>query len=285
MSAANEIVDVVRDKYGKIARGEQSGCCGPTGVCGGTSETKVALEIGYGQRDLAELPDGTNLGLGCGAPIGFLELKPGEHVVDLGSGAGIDALIASKRVGTTGRVIGVDMTPDMLERARKNAARGGFDNVEFREGRLESLPVESGSVDAITSNCVINLVPDKGQVFQEAARVLKAGGRMVISDIVLDGRLPEAIEKDVFAYVGCVSGAMQRDEYFGLLRAAGFEVEVLKDIDYLASMEEAAPEEARALLERNGVPREEVAGRVRSLTYRARKPEACCTTTCCGGKA
>ncbi|HJS58544.1 MAG TPA: arsenite methyltransferase [Vicinamibacteria bacterium] len=285
MSTANEIVDVVRDKYGKIARGEQSGCCGPTGVCGGTSESKVALEIGYGQRDLAELPDGTNLGLGCGAPIGFLELKPGEHVVDLGSGAGIDALIAAKRVGASGRVVGVDMTPEMLGRARRNAARGGFENVEFREGRLESLPVESGSVDAITSNCVINLVPDKGRVFREAARVLKPGGRMVISDIVLDGRLPEAIEKDVYAYVGCVSGAMQREEYFGLLRDAGFEVEVLKDVDYLAAMEEAAPEEARAILERNGVSRESVVGRVRSLTYRARKPEACCTTSCCGGKA
>ena len=285
MSAANEIVEAVRDKYGKIARGEQSGCCGPTGVCGGTSESKVALEIGYGQRDLAELPDGTNLGLGCGAPIGFLELKPGEHVVDLGSGAGIDAFIAAKRVGASGRVVGVDMTPEMLERARKNAARGGFENVEFREGRLESLPVESGSIDAITSNCVINLVPDKGRVFREAARVLKPGGRMVISDIVLDGRLPEAIEKDVYAYVGCVSGAMQREEYFGLLRDAGFEVEVLKDIDYLGSMEEAAPEEARAILERNGVKRESVVGRVRSLTYRARKPEACCTTSCCGGRA
>jgi SAM-dependent methyltransferase len=284
MSTVNEIVDVVRDKYGKIARGEQSGCCGPTGPCGGSSETRVALEIGYGQRDLAELPDGTNLGLGCGAPIGFLELQPGEQVVDLGSGAGIDALIASKRVGPSGRVVGVDMTPEMLERARANAARGGFENVEFREGRLEALPVESASVDAITSNCVINLVPDKAEVFREAARVLKPGGRMVISDIILDGRLPEAIERDVYAYVGCVSGAMLRDEYLGLLRAAGFEVELLKDVDYLASMEEAAPEEARALLERTGVPREQVAGKVRSITYRARKASACCKPSCCGGE-
>jgi len=271
MSGADEIVDVVRDRYGKIARSEQSGCCGPTGPCGGSSETRVALEIGYGRRDLTELPDGTNLGLGCGAPIGFLDLKPGERVLDLGSGAGIDAFIASKGVGASGRVIGVDMTPDMVERARGNASRGGFDNVEFREGRLESLPVESGSVDAVTSNCVINLVPDKAQVFREAARVLAPGGRMVISDIVLDGPLPEVIAQDVCAYVGCVSGAMLREEYFGSLRAAGFEVEVLKDVDYLASVEEAAPEEARALLERNGVPREAVAGRVRSITYRARK--------------
>jgi len=270
-AGANDVVEAVKEKYGQIARGEQSGCCGPTGVCGGTSESRVALEIGYGQRDLADLPDGTNLGLGCGAPIGFLELQPGERVVDLGSGAGIDAFIAAKRVGPDGRVIGVDMTPEMLSRARRNAVRGGFENVEFREGRLESLPVESGSVDAITSNCVVNLVPDKARVFREAARILKPGGRMVISDIVLDGRLPEAIEKDVYAYVGCVSGAMLRDEYFGLLRSAGFEVEVLKDVDYLASMEEAAPEEARAILERNGVAREAVLGKVRSLTFRARK--------------
>jgi SAM-dependent methyltransferase len=181
-------------------------------------------------------------------------------------------------------VVGVDMTPEMLERARANAARGGFENVEFREGRLEALPVESASVDAITSNCVINLVPDKAEVFREAARVLKPGGRMVISDIILDGRLPEAIERDVYAYVGCVSGAMLRDEYLGLLRAAGFEVELLKDVDYLASMEEAAPEEARALLERTGVPREQVAGKVRSITYRARKASACCKPSCCGGE-
>ncbi len=286
MSGVNEgVVEVVKDKYGKIARGEVSGCCGPTGVCGGSAETKVALEIGYGKRELDELPDGANLGLGCGAPVAGLDLASGETVLDLGSGPGIDALIAARKVGPKGRVIGVDMTPDMLERARKNAARGGFTNVEFREGRLEALPVESASVDAITSNCVINLVPDKAAVFREAARVLKPGGRLVISDIVLDGRLPEAIEKDVYAYVGCVSGAMLREEYFGLLRAAGFEVEVLKDVDYLAAMEEAAPEEARALLERARVRREEVVGKVRSLTYRARKAAACCATSCCGGGA
>lgn len=283
---ATELVDAVRERYGSIARGEQSGCCGPAGPCGGTSESKLAREIGYGERDLAELPDGTNLGLGCGAPIGFLELQPGEHVVDLGSGAGIDAFIASKRVGPAGRVIGVDMTPDMLARARRNALKGGFENVEFREGRLEALPVVAGTIDAITSNCVINLVPDKGAVFREAARVLKPGGRMVVSDIVLDGELPEAIAKDVFAYVGCVSGAMLRDAYFALLRSAGFEIEVLKDVDYLASLEDAAPEEARALLERSGIPRQQVIGRVRSLTYRARKAAAsgaCCGPSCCGG--
>ena len=271
MSAVNEnVVEVVRDKYGKIARGEVSGCCGPTGLCGGTAETKVALEIGYGKRELDELPDGANLGLGCGAPVGSLELRAGETVLDLGSGAGIDALIAAKRVGPEGYVIGVDMTPDMLERARKNAARGGYANVEFREGHLEALPVESGSVDAITSNCVINLVPDKAVVFREAARVLKAGGRMVISDIVLDGRLPEAIEKDMYAYVGCVSGAMLKQDYFAALGAAGFTcIEVLKDVDYVAAMAESAPEEAKALLDRNGVSLDEVIGRVRSVTYRA----------------
>lgn len=276
MSAADEgVIEVVRDKYGKIARGETPGCCGPTGACGGTVETKVALEIGYGNAELTELPEGANLGLGCGAPVASLGLQAGEVVLDLGSGPGIDALLAAKRVGPAGRVIGVDMTPEMLERARKNAARGGYANVEFREGRLEMLPVESGMVDAITSNCVINLVPDKGAVFREAARVLKPGGRMVISDIVLDGRLPAAIEKDLYAYVGCVSGAMLREDYFASLRAAGFtSIEVLKDVDYFRAMTEVAPEAATALLERTGVGHEQVFGCVRSLTFRARKPEA-----------
>jgi arsenite methyltransferase len=282
MSGSEDIRTVVREKYGEIAEGKRSGCCGDGCGCA-SGETDVLGAIGYSDEQKAAVPEGADLGLGCGNPLAYAAARPGETVLDLGSGAGIDCFLAAREVGASGRVIGVDMTPEMLERARQNAARGGFANVEFREGRLEALPIEGASVDAITSNCVINLVPDKAPVFREAARVLKPGGRMVISDIVLDGRLPEAIEKDVFAYVGCVSGAMLREEYFGLLRAAGFEVEVLKDIDYLASMEEAAPEEARALLERSGVPREAVVGRVRSLTYRARKPAACCTTSCCGG--
>jgi SAM-dependent methyltransferase len=219
------------------------------------------------------VPDGADLGLGCGAPVQHLELKAGETVLDLGSGGGIDVFLAARLVGPGGHVIGVDMTPAMLERARQNAAKGGYANVEFREGRLERLPVQDASIDAVTSNCVINLVPDKAAVFREIARVLKPGGRMVISDVVLDGRLPEAVERDVLAYVGCVAGAALREAYFGQLRDAGLgDVQVLGDVDSLEQWAAAAPEEAVALAERTGVKPEEVRGKVRSVTYRARKP-------------
>jgi SAM-dependent methyltransferase len=170
-------------------------------------------------------------------------------------------------------VIGVDMTPEMLARARAAAARLGLANVEFREGRLEALPVADASVDAVTSNCVINLVPDKGAVFREVARVLRPGGRLVVSDIVLDGRLPEAVERDVYAYVGCISGAAQRAEYFGLLAAAGLgQLEVLRDVDYVGVMRDTVPEQVEAVLGKAKMPLSEVAGKVRSITFRARKP-------------
>lgn len=278
------LVGQVRNRYGRIAAGEISGCgCGVGAGC----ETEVAQGIGYGADELAELPDEANLGLGCGAPIGFLAPQPGETVLDLGSGAGIDAFLAARKVGAAGHVIGVDMTPEMLDKARAGATRMGFAQVEFRAGRLEALPVDDASVDAVTSNCVINLVPDKAKVFAEIARVLKPGGRLVISDIVLDGRLPEAIEKDIYAYVGCISGAALRETYFGQLRDAGLtQLEVLKDVDYLAGLRAAAPEEADSILQRTGTRWEDVEGRVRSLTFRATKPgapkqAACCGPTCC----
>jgi SAM-dependent methyltransferase len=279
------VVAEVREKYGKIASGKVEGCCGPSPTpCGGGSVEAVSQSLGYSKADIESLAD-ANLGLGCGAPIDKLKLQPGEHVLDLGSGAGIDVFLAAKRVGAEGRVIGVDMTPEMLQKARANAAKLGFTQVEFREGRLEKLPVVDASIDAVTSNCVINLVPDKAAVFREVARVLKPGGRLVISDIVLDGALPPAIEKDVYAYVGCISGAMQRPAYFAALEAAALrDVEVLKDIDYLGAMLDAAPDEVRALLERTGVAAGELRGKVRSLTFRACKREAtetCCGPTCC----
>jgi arsenite methyltransferase len=274
--AGEGIVDQVKERYGKIAEGKIGGCCEPTSAatscCGGAGQS-VSVRLGYEGRDLAVVPDGADLGLGCGAPVQHLRLQPGEAVLDLGSGGGIDVFLAAKAVGPTGRVIGVDMTPAMLERARRNAERGGHANVEFREGRLERLPVEDGTIDAVTSNCVINLVPDKTAVFREIARVLKAGGRMVISDVILDGRLPEAIEKDVLAYVGCIAGAAPRDVYFGQLRAAGLgDVEMLADVDSLEQWTAAAPAEAKALAERTGAKPEDVMGKVRSVTYRARKP-------------
>lgn len=268
---SEEIVEVVRERYGRIAQGLEGGCCGPASACG--TETAVALGVGYSKKDLESLPEAANLGLGCGAPLRHLTLAAGETVLDLGSGAGVDAFLAAREVGPSGRVIGVDMTPAMLDKARANVARAGATNVEFREGRLESLPVASASIDAVTSNCVINLVPDKGAVFAEVARVLKPGGRLVISDIVLDGTLPDAVAKDVYAYVGCVSGAMLRGEYFGLLRRAGFSgVEVLKDVDYLGSIGDAFPAELAKLLSASGIAPETLTGKVRSVTYRAAKP-------------
>lgn len=264
-----EIVRTVRERYAGIASAGTS-CCGPSGSTSCSEASQVAGEIGYAFADLELLPEGANLGLGCGAPLQHLELAEGETLVDLGSGAGIDALIAARQVGPKGHVIGVDMTPEMLGKARANAA--GHDNVEFREGRLEHLPVEDASVDAVTSNCVINLVPDKGAVFREIARVLRPGGRLVISDIVLDGELPEAITSDVLAYVGCVAGAVQRETYFDLLAGAGLGgVEILKDVDFLAMTEKASPAEVLAIAASTGVTIDEVRGVVRSVTYRARK--------------
>jgi arsenite methyltransferase len=269
------IVEAVRERYGKIAKGGVESCCQPSATassCCGGSES-VSVRLGYKGRELAGVPEGADLGLGCGAPVEHLELQPGETVLDLGSGGGIDVFLAARIVGPTGRAIGVDMTPAMLERARQNARKTGYANVEFREGRLERLPVEDETVDAVTSNCVINLVPDKMAVFAEIARVLKPGGRMVISDVVLDGRLPEAIEKDVLAYVGCIAGAAPRELYFGQLRAAGLgAVEVLRDVDSLEQWAAASPAEAKAFADRMGVRPEDVTGKVRAVTYRARKP-------------
>ena len=270
-SDAESVVEKVRQRYGTFATIGTS-CCGPSpSPCCGSVGT-VATNLGYDSVDLDLLPDGTNLGLGCGAPLQHLELEEGETVLDLGSGAGIDALIAARAVGPGGHVIGVDMTPEMLEAARTNAANSKVDHVEFREGRLEHLPVDDGTVDAVTSNCVINLVPDKSVVFAEIARVLRPGGRLVVSDIVLDGNLPEAVTESVMAYVGCVSGAERRETYFQLLADAGLaEVEILKDVDFLEITEKASPAEVLSLLESAEIDRNDVEGVVRSVTYRARK--------------
>lgn len=270
-AATEAVVERVRDRYGRIASGELAGCgCGS--ACG-TAEADLSRELGYSQQELAAMPAGANLGLGCGAPLAHLALAPGETVVDLGSGGGIDAFLAASQVGPSGRVIGVDMTPEMIARESAAAERAGLAQVEFRQGRLERLPVEDATVDAVTSNCVINLVPDKSAVFREVARVLKPGGRLVISDIVLERALPAAIAGDVLAYVGCVAGAETRADYFARLAEAGLgEIEILADRDYLASLLAAAPQEVEELSRRTGVAVEAVAGSVRSLTYRARRP-------------
>ena len=218
-----DIKDIVREKYGNIAATSGS-CCPSASCCGdGSALVQVGQRIGYSEAELTAVPEGANLGLGCGNPIALASLQEGEAVLDLGSGAGFDCFLAADRVGPAGRVIGVDMNPEMLERARENARKDGIENVEFRQGDIESLPVEDGSVDVIISNCVINLAPDKIRVFKEAFRVLKPGGRIMVSDIVLTRPLPDALKNSVAAYIGCVAGASLKEDYLGAMRQAGFE--------------------------------------------------------------
>jgi len=216
----------VRERYGAIAQNADGCCCS----CSAVEET--AAKIGYEQAEVAAAPEGANLGLGCGNPIAIASLRPGETVLDLGSGAGFDAFLAADRVGPEGKVIGVDMTPEMVERARANARRGDYHNVEFRLGEVESLPLENASVDVVISNCVLNLVPDKPQAFREIARVLRPGGRFAVADIVLDGPLPKHLQGDPDGYCGCISGAASREEYLRGLREAGLaEVTVVSEAD------------------------------------------------------
>ena len=217
----------VSEGYARVAEGG-SGCCS-TSCCSKAMPQTTSLELGYESDDLNTLPDGADLGLGCGAPVVAAELKPGETVLDLGSGAGIDAFLAVREVGSEGRVIGVDMTDAMIEKARANAEQAGHPNVEFRKGLIEDLPVDDASVDAILSNCVINLSPEKDRVFREAYRVLRPGGRMVFSDIVLEEALPESIAKHIDATVGCVGNAALRDDYLKAASDAGFGVEILAE--------------------------------------------------------
>lgn len=222
-----DIREQVSSRYGEIAATGGSCCCG-----GGQTADQHAQAIGYTLDQIAELPDGANLGLGCGNPTTLTMIEPGMTVVDLGSGAGIDCFLAAKRVGPTGRVIGVDMTDAMLEKARQFAQEKGFTNVEFRKGVIEDLPIDDASVDLIISNCVINLSPDKPRVFKEIARVLKPGGRLAVSDIVLLQPLPDAVRQDLEAYIGCIAGAEPIDAYLAHVAAAGLAVEKAQKKSY-----------------------------------------------------
>lgn len=208
---------IVREAYGDIARGQ--GCCG-TSTCG-PDVNQVGKFIGYSDEELRTIPEEANLGLGCGNPTGVANLREGDVVLDLGSGAGFDCFLAASKVGTHGKVIGVDMTPEMVEKAKNNAKRSGVVNVDFRLGEIEDLPVEDNSVDVVISNCVINLSVDKPKVFKEIYRVLKPGGKVAISDIALLRELPENVKNDVEAYVGCVGGAVTLDEYRKVVLESG----------------------------------------------------------------
>lgn len=224
-STADRIRATVREAYGVVAtRNQQGGCCtggGSSSCCGpaGTASTR----LGYSEADLASVPDGADLGLGCGNPQAIAALQPGQRVLDLGSGGGFDAFLAARQVGPTGRVIGVDMTPEMIALARRNAAATGLEHVEFRLGDIEHLPIDDASIDVIMSNCVINLAPDKPAVFREACRVLAPGGRLAISDMVALGDIPAAIANDPAAYTGCVSGAAPVAELARMIADAGFQ--------------------------------------------------------------
>lgn len=227
-----EVHKTVRERYGEIARASGPCCCGgpaaasqasPCCGTGANTAQRVSKNIGYSEEELSRAPQGANLGLGCGNPVALASLKEGEVVLDLGSGAGFDCFLAASRVGLTGKVIGVDMTPEMLDKARENAREGDYKNIEFRLGEIENLPVADNSVDAIISNCVINLSGDKQRVFKEAFRVLKPGGRLMVSDIVILKELPDFIKDSVDAYTGCVSGALKKSEYLEAINNSGFE--------------------------------------------------------------
>jgi len=283
---SESVRQAVREGYTKIA-GKDTSCCSGVSCCGSNAKDSAQLAeyVGYSAEELAAIPEGANMGLSCGNPNALAALRPGEVVLDLGSGGGFDVFIAALKVGPTGRAIGVDMTPEMLTKARKNIAayreRSGLDNVEFRLGEIEHLPLPDNSVDVIISNCVINLSADKGRVLREAFRVLKPGGRFAISDVVTRGAINDEIRRSVLLWVGCVAGALDETEYCAKLKAAGFgEITIEPTRIYRV-------DDAREFLSAAGVDVEAIApqvdGKIMSAFVRAIKPEAknCCGPACC----
>ncbi len=223
METAEQIKEVVRQKYGAIAeQPDANGCCGPTSCCGPETVANVPIDMTVGYDELNGYVAEADLGLGCGLPTQLAQIKPGDTVVDLGSGAGNDCFVARAETGETGRVIGLDMTPAMIDRARKNTKTLGFTNVEFVHGDIEAMPLPSNLADVVVSNCVMNLVPDKQKAVAETFRILKPGGHFSISDIVLKGELPAGLQQDAELYVGCVSGAIQKADYLQLVKESGF---------------------------------------------------------------
>jgi arsenite methyltransferase len=268
-SSADDVRNTVREHYGKVADSRGSTSCAP-GCCGATPTASAAL--GYSAAELSAVPEGANLGLGCGNPQALAALRPGETVLDLGSGGGFDCFLAAQRVGPEGRVIGVDMTPQMVSKARGNARQAGTTNVDFRLGEIEHLPLADSSVDVILSNCVINLSPNKADVFREAFRVLRPGGRLAISDVVATASIPERFQSTEAALTGCIGGAAQVDELAQLLAGAGFSEIVIRPRP-----------ESRAFI-KDWLPGTGVEEYIASATIEARKPAAersCCGPACC----
>ncbi len=260
----DNIRKAVREQYGKVAEIGNSGCgCSATSCCEGPSvdAKAVSMELGYSRFDVDQVPAGANMGLGCGNPKAIASLKAGETVLDLGSGGGFDCFLAVDEVGTSGTVIGVDMTPEMVSKARANAEKAGYKNVEFRLGEIENLPVADGIVDVIISNCVINLSPEKSRVFQESYRVLKPGGRLAISDVVASTELPEHLKNNMALLTGCISGASLITEIETMLKEAGFEAIKINPKD-----------ESKEFI-RNWAPDSKVEDYVVSATIEAIKPE------------
>jgi len=277
--SSNDVQDVVRNKYGEIARTVgKTGCCGPTS-CGGVDPITSDL---YSSTETADLPaDAMAVSLGCGNPTSVIDLQPGQTVLDLGCGGGIDVFLSAKRVGPTGRVYGLDMTDDMLALARENQRKAGATNVEFLKGTIEAIPLPDQSVDVIISNCVINLSVDKDAVLREAFRVLKPGGRFAVSDVVIRGDVPAELRRSMELWVGCVAGALRDGDYVSKLQNAGFvdiEVETWRVYHI---------EDARTFLAESGIDVDRIAphieGKIASAFVRAQKPQAkvCCGPTCC----
>jgi SAM-dependent methyltransferase len=275
------VADAIQEKYGAIARSVgTSGCCGPSACCGGADDP-ITSDL-YSHAETSGLPkEAVAVSLGCGNPTARAELRPGETVLDLGSGGGIDVLLSASRVGPTGKVYGLDMTDDMLALARENQRKAGATNVEFLKGAIESIPLPDGTVDVIISNCVINLSSDKDAVFREAFRVLKPGGRLSISDVVVRGEVPADVRRSMELWIGCIAGALEQQEYSAKLTAAGF-----KNVD-IEPWRVYKMEDARAFLRETGLDVDrlapEVDGRFASATVRAVKPETrgCCGPECC----
>jgi len=272
---SEEIKKIVQSGYAKIAKTGRSCCSGSSACSNTTRHDDAARRLGYSDEELKTAPEGANLGLGCGNPVAIAALKSGETVLDLGSGAGFDCFLAAARVGDTGRVIGVDMTPEMIARANGNALKGNIGNVEFRWGEIENLPVPDNCVDVVISNCVINLSPDKERVFREAFRVLKPLGRLMVSDIVLLREIPETVKNSIEGYIGCLSGAVMRERYLGQIGEAGFEDVAVVAEDVFSPKLLGRDPVAEAMSGKLDLPPEELAGISRSFAsvkVFARKP-------------